>query len=305
MSNDTFKCGFVSIVGRPNVGKSTLLNSLLGNKISIVSRIPQTTRYQIRGILNQEGVQVVFVDTPGIHSFKDTLAKRLNTIASKALQDIELILYVVDVSRSVGREEFAIMDRLIRQPTNIIMVLNKIDTGAGHVNEYIEEWKERRGQKKISRDNLLYFMPVSAKTGKNLEELKETVINELPVHPPFYDPESLTDFPEGFRVADMVREKLFHKLKDELPHSLAVQVEEIEHKEHSVYVEVLIYIERRSQKSIVIGKGGNVLKEVGIEARKDLEAFFKKKVFVALRVKVVEDWQKSTRILRELGYGWT
>jgi len=309
MNESNFKSGFVAVLGRPNVGKSTLINALLDSKISIVSTIPQTTRHQIRAILNLKDAQIVFVDTPGIHSFRDKLATHLNTIAKKSLEGCDLILYVVDVSRKVGQEEAQIMDILASQKINIIMAMNKMDLGIGYLNEYVDFWKAKLKEKKRRKDPLVYFLPLSAKTKKNIEELKNALLENLPSAHPFYDTQTLTDFPIKFRVADIVREKLYAKLTRELPHSIAVEVEEIEERRTKsdrvlIYIKVSIYVNRESQKRIVVGKKGEILKEVGAAARGDIEDIYGEKVFMDIWVKVVEDWQERPRILKELGYWW-
>lgn len=300
MANEKFKSGFVAILGRPNVGKSTLLNVLVGNKISIISPVPQTTRYQIRGILNLEEAQIVFVDTPGMHFFKDELADYLNTIARKSISGCDLILYLADISRPPGREEEVIMDFLSAQNLKTIAVLNKIDLGIGFVNDYIYLWKEKVGKRE--HDPLIYYLPISAKTGKNISHLKDLIVENLPNQPPFYDVGTLTDFPLIFRIADIVREKLFLNLREELPHSLAVAVEELQEKEAVMYIKVNIYVNRDSQKKIIIGERGKFLKNIGKEARLEIEKIYGRKVYLDLWVKVLGDWQKKPRILKELGY---
>lgn len=299
-----FKSGFVAIVGRPNVGKSTILNSLIGSKISIISPIPQTTRHQIKGILNFPQAQVVFVDTPGIHSFKDDLAGHLNVIAEKSLEGCDLILYVVDISRPVGREETTIVNLLIKQRIPIIMVFNKLDLGGDNINDYLAFWQEKLKEKKY-KDPVVSYLPLSALKNKNIDTLKKIILENLPQGMPYYDDQTVTDFPLRYRVADCVREKLFMHLKKELPHSLAVEVEEMterEDKKNLMYIKVNIYVNRDSQKKIVIGKQGAILKEIGKEARLDIEKFLNKRVYLEMWVKVLEDWQKRPRILQEIGY---
>jgi GTP-binding protein Era len=303
MKKEDFKAGFVGLVGRPNVGKSTLLNALVGNKVSIVSLIPQTTRYQIRGILNLKQAQIVFVDTPGIHSFKDKLSAHLNTIAKRSLEGCDLIIYVVDVSRRPGKEEDQLIRILTKSGIKTIMVLNKVDLGMRFFNDYIDLWKGATDKAK-AKDPLIYYIPLSAKTGKNIDILKNSLIENLSPSHPYYDKDSLTDFPLKFRIADIVREKLFQHLKREIPHDLAVEIEEIEDKKRSVYIKANIYVKRNSQKKIVVGKGGEVLKEVGSLSRGEIEKIYNKKVFLDIFVKVLEDWQERPRILKELGYWW-
>lgn len=338
MNSEHFKSGFVAILGRPNVGKSTILNALIGNKISIISPVPQTTRHQIKGILNLKDGQAVFVDTPGIHSFKDNLATQLNTIAKQSVEGCDLILYVVDVSRNLGKEEAQIMDFLTRQKIKIIMVLNKMDLGEQFSGSYIETWKKHIETKNVKSDPIISYLPLSAKTGKNMEMLRDLIIDNLPNQAPFYDTHTLTDFPLKFRLADIVREKLFLNLKAELPHSLAVEVAEIKDRENEkqkedseeeigddsmsyddfmaslaqpaktgvlkcpMYIKVNIYVNRTSQKKIVIGEKGKLIKEIGIQSRLEMETLLNKRVYLDIKVEVLADWQNKPRILQELGY---
>jgi len=223
MNKGRFKSGFVAIVGRPNVGKSTLLNSLIEEKISIVSSIPQTTRHQIKGILNAKDYQIVFVDTPGVHSFEDKLTLHLNKIAKSSLEGCDLVLYVVDTSREPGLEEKNLLNFLINQDIKVLMILNKTDLGIKFFNDYVNLWKENT--EKTKKDPLIYYIPCSAKLQKNIEEVKKALVENLPQGMPFYDKECFTDFPQKFRVADIIREKLFLNLQEELPHSVAVEVE--------------------------------------------------------------------------------
>jgi len=297
------KCGFVAILGRPNVGKSTLLNALLKEKISIVSSVPQTTRFRIRGILNLENAQIIFIDTPGLHLFKDDLALYLNNIAKKSVEDTDLILYLVDVTRSIGNEEMVIMNFLLNyNHLPMIMGLNKIDLGTDFLNHYIERWEALLKEKK-KENPVKFYIPLSAKKGKNLDKLTEAIINLLPERDfLFYPEKETTDFPLSFRISEIIREKLLLFLKEELPHSCAVIVEEMEEKENIVYIYASILVNRTSQKKIIIGKGGSFIKKIGIEARKDLEILLKRKVYLELYVKVVKDWQKRPRILKEIGY---
>ncbi len=299
---ENFKSGFVTIIGRPNSGKSTILNYLVGNKISIVSPIPQTTRHQIRAILNIPGAQIVFVDTPGIHRPEYNLAGQLNSIAKASMDGCDLVLYVVDVSRKTGQEEEAIMDFLTNQRIRIVMAMNKIDLGDKHIEEYVKLWKDKLTLKNITSDPVIYYLPVSAKTGKNMDVLLQSLVENLPIQPSFYDDQTPTDFPLKFRIADSIREKLFLNLHKELPHSIAVEVEEIKEKARITYVRAIIYVNRPSQKKIVIGTKGEILKEAGSMARQDIERIIGRKVYLELWVKVVEDWQSKTRILKELGY---
>jgi GTP-binding protein Era len=328
MIGENFKSGFVAIIGRPNAGKSTILNALLNAKISIVSAVPQTTRHRIKGILNTQAAQIVFVDTPGMHSFRDSLARQLNTVAQQSIEGCDLILYVIDISRPFGKEESEIIDFLISQDIKIITALNKIDLGEKFIADYISFWKHKISEKKIEKDPNLYYLPLSAKTGKNMDKLEACLIENLNIQPPFYDLNALTDFPLKFRIADVIREKLFLKLEKELPHSLAVEVETIEDRNENIseeekerlgqeslisseqkfskggfiYIKVNIYVNRLSQKKIVIGKNGQAIKEIGISSRKELETILGKRIYLDMAVKVLADWQDKPRILQELGY---
>ncbi|MBU1113203.1 MAG: GTPase Era [Candidatus Omnitrophica bacterium] len=297
--DNSFRSGFVVILGRPNVGKSTLLNTLVESKVSIVSAIPQTTRHQIRGVLNLKNAQAVFVDTPGIHSFKDSLSSQLNLVAKKSIEGCDLIIYLVDVSRRPGLEEKEVVKIITAQKIKALMVLNKIDRGVKFLNDYISLWQEG---KNTSPENLIYYIPLSAKTGKNLDKLKTAIIENLPAGPKYYDTKTLTDFPDKFRVADIIREKLFRKLDKELPHSLAVEVAEIKDKKKVVYIKANIYVKRNSQKRIVVGKNGESLKTVGVQARSELEKMYDKKVFLDIWVTVLKDWPERPRIIEQLGY---
>lgn len=299
--NNKFKSGFITIIGRPNVGKSTLLNTLLDQKISIVSAVPQTTRFQLRGILNEENIQLVFVDTPGIHLFKEKFSYHLNQVSLNSLQGIDLILYVVDIKRRPGKEEEKIMDIITKQKCKVIMVLNKVDLGKKYISSYIDLWQDKI---KVlgNKDPLTYYIPVSALTKINMDKLKGAILELTPAGRPFYDQQTLTDFPVKYRAADIIREKIFVKTKQEIPHAVAVEVKEIQIKERSVYILAHIYIQRDSQKKIIIGKDGKLLKEVGQEARRDLEDIYKKKVYLELWVKTEKDWQSNPRILQDLGY---
>jgi GTP-binding protein Era len=305
MEKENFKSGFVVFLGRPNVGKSTILNALVANKVSIVSPIPQTTRHQIKGILNLENAQVVFLDTPGVHSFKDELAAHLNTVAKKSLDGCDVLLYVVDVSRRLGKEERVIAKIVQAQNIKVIVVFNKMDLGNKYLNDYVK-FCEQMFQGKESK---VYYIPLSAKTGRNIDELRDLIVESLPYAEPYYDKDTLTDFPLKFRIADVVREKLCLNLEREVPHSVAVEVESIEERktrkdEDIVDVRINIYVTRQSQKKIVIGSKGIVLKEVGRSARPEIEAICGKKVFLDIWVKVLKDWQQKPRVLKELGYWW-
>ncbi len=302
MAKKRFKSGFVAVLGRPNAGKSTLLNALIGSKVSIVSAVPQTTRHPIKGILNLSNAQIVFVDTPGVHSFSSSLTKHLNQVARRSLEGSDLIIYVADTARRPAEEEDKLAAIITAQKIKTIMALNKIDLGAKFINEYVDLWnKKTEGREKNS---LIYFIPLSAKSGENIDRLKEALLENLPEGPPYYEAGTLTDFPLKFRIADIIREKMFLCLAKELPHSLAVEVESITEKKKLVSVKVNIYVERNSQKRIVVGKDGRILKEAGEASRKEIEKLYGRRVFLDTWVKVLRDWPKRPRILKELGYWW-
>ena len=293
------KSGFVAIVGRPNAGKSTLLNAFLKQKISIVSRVPQTTRHTIRGILNLKEAQIVFVDTPGLHLYKERLSSELNSVAKNSLKDTEVILYLVDCSRPPQREENNIMNMLTSVRTPLIMVLNKIDKSRKHINDYIQLWNHKTRSKASS---LKYFIPASSLRGDNLDRVTAAILEFLPQGQPFYDQDTVTDFPLLYRAADLIREKICLILRQELPHSTAVEVEDMEEKDRFTHVRANILVARKSQKAIIIGEAGSTIKEIGSRARADLEDLLGRKVFLDLWVKVERHWQNKPRILRELGY---
>ncbi len=299
---ENFKSGFIAVLGRPNVGKSSLVNALIGSKISIISPIPQTTRHQIKAILNTKDAQLVFVDTPGVHSFRDKLTSHLNVVAKNSIEGCDLILYVVDVVRKIGKEEEKIIDIVVNSKVKTIMVLNKVDLGIKYLNDYVDLWRQRSEAE--PKENLLYYMPTSAIKGTNIDELRKILIEYTPTAHPFYEKDATTDFPLKFRIADIIREKLFLTLKKEIPHSLAVEVESIENRKRKKYIVVNIYVQRPSQKKIVVGRKGEKLKEIGSLARGEIEDIFNKKVFLDIWVKVFSDWQKSPRVLKELGYWW-
>jgi GTPase len=277
------KSGFVSLVGRPNVGKSTLLNQILGKKVSIVSNKVQTTRGRVRGILNREGVQAVFVDTPGISKPRTLLGTRLNETAYGEGLEADVVLFVVDALQPFGSGDEFVGGRV---PKSAIAVVNKIDR-ADH-----EQLLAQLGA--VSSLELDSYFPVSAKTGEGVEELIAEIIKRLPEGPAMFDENVVSDMPEEQWVAELVREQLLAVLEDELPHSVATRVTEWEWPR----VRVEILVERESQKGIVVGKGGSVLKEVGIRVRRQMD----EGVFLDLFVKVDKDWQRNPKSLDKLGY---
>lgn len=290
-----FRSGFVTVIGRPNAGKSTLLNQLLGQKILIMSDKPQTTRNKIHCILTEERGQVIFLDTPGIHKPKHKLGEYMVDSALESLREVDLILYMVDASADFGAGEEYILENLKQVKTPCILLLNKIDL--------IEKDKLLQQIKNYSEmKDFLAIIPISAKTGENKEELLKVIFKELQSGPMYYPEDEVTDQPERFIMAELVREKVLQLTRDEVPHSIAVVVESVEEKKTLVKVRAVIIVERDSQKGIIIGQGGRVLKEIGKLARQDIETLLGSKVFLELFVKVEKDWRNRRASLREFGY---
>jgi GTP-binding protein Era len=280
-----FRSGFATLVGRPNTGKSTLLNRILGRKVSIVSDKPQTTRTQVRGVLNRPDAQVVFVDTPGIHRPRTALGAKLNEAARDALADVDVVLFLIEANAPIGKGDEFIASRLPKERT--ICVLNKVDLAR---REEIAAHLARAGEWDFAE-----YFPVSARTGDGVPALVEAVVARLPEGPKYYPDDMVTDVPEAFWVAELVREQLLAVVRDELPHSIACRVTEWEWPR----IRCEILVERDSQKGIVIGKGGRVLKEVGRRVREQLPPG----AYLELFVKVDKDWQRRPReVARLLGY---
>lgn len=297
------KSGMVAIVGRPNVGKSTLLNSILGEKVSIVSDVPQTTRHQIRGIHTDERGQIVFIDTPGLHAGKDKLDKYMNRASLGSIDSVDAVIHMVDASEKTGSEEHHVVSRLNKCGRPIIVGLNKIDITKGKfVPEYIKLWEEMRGVPMTEIKDIILF-PLSALKGTNVKKLIDLLFEQMPEGPLLYPEDVLTDFPKSMAMADLIREKLFMLMREEIPHSIAVIIEGIQPKKGKVlHIRAAILVERESQKEIVIGKAGAVLKQVGTEARKDLEDLVGQKVFLELFVKSSSNWRENYSTLEEMGY---
>jgi GTP-binding protein Era len=300
MSKVKTKAGFAVLVGRPNVGKSTFLNNVLGKKVSIISRVPQTTRFSIRGILNDERGQIVFVDTPGIYLSNQHLMKFLSSRSFSAKDEADLVIYMVDLSRRPGPEEQEVLNQLYELNKPVVMLLNKRDLGQSYADDYICLWKEAVADK---NDPLKYYIPISALEKKGLDEALKAIFEYLPQGEALYPPDIDSDLPDKLFIADVIREKIFNQMKKEVPHSIAVKVDNIEERERKVlFIQATIIVERKSQKAIVIGKKGNILKSVGQEARQELEKTFSRRIYLDLWVKVQKDWQKNMETLRELGY---
>lgn len=291
-----FKSGFVAIIGRPNVGKSTLMNHVIGQKIAIMSDKPQTTRNKIHGVYTSPEMQIVFLDTPGIHKRQSKLGDYMNTTALSTLDEVEAVLFLVDASEGFGGGDRFIIERLKSVNTPVILVMNKIDKIEPEaLLPMIEEYNKLYSFAEI--------VPISAKQGNNVTTLIEQVGKFLPAGPRYYPDDQVTDHPEQFVCAELVREKILMLTREEVPHSIAVTIEDMRVQENGiVYISAVIFVERDSQKGIIIGKQGALLKEVGKLARQDIERLLGSKIFLELWVKVKKDWRNQDRVLRDLGF---
>jgi GTP-binding protein Era len=292
-----FRVGYVAIVGEPNVGKSTLLNSLLGQKLSIVTPKPQTTRHKILGISSGENFQIIFIDTPGLINPRYALQELMMSFANSALRDADVILPMIDASKPEIESSITLKVISEFKDKPIILVLNKIDlVKKGLLLPMIDS---------LSKLNLFKeIVPVSAARGENLGDLHKTIIKYLPEGIPLYPAESTSDKDERFFVSEIIREKIFGKFRDEIPYSTTVEIEEFNEnqKNRKTYIRAIIYVERESQKGIIIGKGAKALREIGADARKEIEELIGKPVFLELFVKVNTDWSDNKKILPKLGY---
>jgi len=286
------KAGFVSIIGKPNVGKSTLMNQMVGEKLSIITSKAQTTRHRIMGVISGEDFQIVYSDTPGIIKPQYELHESMMRFVNHSLEDADVVIVVADIYEKFD-EAFEASLKRIDVPT--IFVLNKIDQAKGsQAEDKLNYWKEH-----VKADE---YLMVSALEGKNIEEVFNAIVKVLPQHPPYFPKDQLTDKPERFFVDEIIREKIFKKYKKEVPYSTQVVTTEFKEDEAIIRIRAEIYVERKSQKGIIIGKGGEAIKYVGIEARKDLEAFFGKQIHLETFVKVAEDWRKKDLSLKKFGY---
>ena len=296
MTSSTHRCGYVALVGRPNVGKSTLLNHLLGQKISITSQKPQTTRHRILGIKTEPQAQIIYVDTPGIHlGGKKAMNKYLNRAASSAIADVDVVVFVVDGTKWTEDDE-AVCRQLQDNAVPVLLVINKIDKVEN------KETLLPHLQKLSAKMQFAAVLPISARKGEGLEALEQEVIAHLQVSAPFFPEDQITDRSERFIAAELIREKLFRILGQELPYALSVEIEKFEEVDGLRRIAAVIWVERDGQKAIIIGKGGQQLKRVGEQARLDMEKFFESKVFLKLWVKVKQGWSDDERALRSLGY---
>ena len=291
----TFHSGIATLVGRPNVGKSTLLNQLVGTKVSIVSDRPQTTRNQIHGVWNGPGSQVVFIDTPGIHKPKTELGRRLNKRSTDTLSAVDVVCFLIDATASIGAGDRYIAGLLAEVETPVILVVNKTD--AAQPDEILGHLAGAAG----TLGDFAAYVPLSAQTGDGADALLGEITSRLPEGPLYYPDGVVTDQPDTFLAAELLREKLLAVAREELPHSLAVTVEEVEERPDLLVLRAVVRVERDSQKGIVIGKGGVVLKEAGTAARLEMEALLGMKVHLETHVKVDKDWQRRPEALDRLG----
>ncbi|HLA88088.1 MAG TPA: GTPase Era, partial [Anaerolineales bacterium] len=300
------RSGFVAIVGRPNVGKSTLLNALLGQKVAAVSPRPQTTRHRQLGILTIENAQLVFVDTPGIHHARHKLGEFLNYEAEEAVAGVDVILWLVDFSSEPTEDDIRIADLLNKLPIRAhrLLVLNKIDiVKPDEESVRVEAFSKLLNHADVSTELNTGALKVSATKRLGLDELREKLISMLPERPPDYPEEQVTDSYERDIAADLIRESCLKILRDEVPHSLAVRIDEFKERENGMaYIAATIFVERESQKGIVIGEGGKMLKSIGSAARKEIEEMGGRKVFLEVRVKVSKDWRDNQNMLNQFGY---
>ncbi len=294
---NAYRSGFAGIVGRPNVGKSTLLNNLMHRKMAIISEKPQTTRNKIRCVLTREDAQVIFVDTPGFHKPRNALGERLNRAVRETFSEVDSIIFILDGTKAIGRGDLFIASELAELDTPVVAVLNKIDRLTPEQVEAQVTVVEKLGDFKE-------IIPISAKTGENVHAVIERIVETLPEGPRYYPEDVFTDQPVSFIVAEIIREKALQLTREEVPHSVAVIVEGIEKREDRDLVDIpaVIYVERESQKGIIIGKGGRMLKEIGTRARAEIEPLLGERVYLELRVAVEKDWAKRPDMLKRLGY---
>ena len=290
------KAGFVSVVGRPNVGKSTLINRVVGQKVAIVTPKPQTTRNRITAIANTGSAQIVFIDTPGIHKPQHEMNRLMVDVALASLSQVELVLLVVDITQKFGRGDEHVLELVKKVQVPLLLAINKVDLVAKEsILPLIDEYRGRCDFKEI--------VPISALDGDNVDRLVDLLEANLPGGSPLFPADALTDLPERFFAAEIIREKILLHIREEVPYSTAVSVASWEDKKDLTHIEASILVERDSQKGIVLGQGGRMIKRIGSEARRDLERFLGTRVYLGLHVKVREHWRENRRLLSELGIG--
>lgn len=293
--NPAYKSGFATLIGRPNVGKSTLMNRLIGQKIAITSNRPQTTRNRIQTVLTTEEGQIVFLDTPGIHKAKNKLGEYMVNVAERTMEDVDVILWLVEPTGYIGAGERHIIEQLKKTKTPVILVINKIDTvKKDALFAFIDTYRKELDFQEI--------VPVSALKGDNTDELVKCIFKYLPYGPAFYDEDTITDQPMRQIVAELIREKALRLLEDEIPHGIAVSIESMKEKGKICHIDATIVCERESHKGIIIGKGGAMLKKIGSTARPEIEDLLEMQVNLQLWVKVKKDWRDSDFLLKNFGY---
>ena len=289
------KAGFASIIGRPNVGKSTLMNKIIGQKIAITSNKPQTTRNRIQTVLTREEGQIVFVDTPGIHKAKNKLGEYMVNVAERTLNEVDVVLWLVEPTTFVGAGEKHIAEQLGKVKTPVVLVINKVDmVKKEEILTFIDTYRKIYDFAEI--------VPVSARSGENTEELIKVIFKYLPYGPQFYDEDTITDQPERQIVAELIREKALHSLNEEIPHGIAVAIDRMKYRRKIVDIDATIICERDSHKGIIIGKQGAMLKKIGSTARYEIERMLDCQVNLQLWVKVKKDWRDSDFLIRNFGY---
>ena len=293
--NNKYKSGFVTLIGRPNVGKSTLMNYLIGQKIAITSNKPQTTRNRIQTVLTTDEGQIVFVDTPGIHKAKNKLGEYMVNVAEKTLNEVDVVLWLVEPTTFIGAGEQHIAKHLQRVKTPVILVINKVDSvKREEILQAIAAYKDIY--------DFADIVPVSARSGDNTDELLRVIMKYLPYGPQFYDKDTVTDQPERQIVAELIREKALHSLQDEIPHGIAVAIDRMKMQNKVMHIDATIICERDSHKGIIIGKQGSMLKKIGSTARYEIERMLDCKVNLKLWVKVKKDWRDSEFLMKNFGY---
>jgi len=294
MTENTHKAGFVNIIGKPNVGKSTLMNVLIGERLSIISSKAQTTRHRIMGLINDDNYQIVFSDTPGMLKPKYELHKNMMSFVHMSLEDADVILFVTDLF-DTDEEIEDVLEKINDSGVPVLLVINKIDLNKENkLEEVTAYWTQRLRTAAV--------IPISATESFNTERILQEILDRLPVHEPFYDKDELTTRPERFFASEIIREKIFINYKKEIPYSSEVAIEEFFEDHKIIRIRAVIYVERNSQKGIIIGEGGKALKRIGIQARHEMEKFFGKQIFLETFVKVEEDWRKNKSKLKKFGY---
>lgn len=296
MSNEQKRTGFATLIGRPNVGKSTLMNRLIGQKIAITSSKPQTTRNRIQTVYTDDRGQIVFLDTPGIHKAKNKLGDYMVNVAERTLKEVDVILFLVEPSAFIGAGEKHIIEQLKKVNTPVILLINKIDTvqQKEELLLYIDAYRKEMDFGQI--------IPVSARSGDGADEVLKAIFEYLPYGPMFYDEDTVTDQPERQIVAELIREQALRLLEDEIPHGVAVSIDQMKHRKNIVDIDATIICERDSHKGIIIGKGGSMLKRIGSNARRGIEDLLECQVNLKLWVKVKKDWRDSDFLLKNFGY---